>query len=317
MGNKKTSLGTLLLEPHKELANRAHYGTSHVPEKRGNYMITHYSKHLQDCINELEEVYLDQVDEFKEKYIRLFIAWMSAKGSCTSSMITGPSGYNQRRAEKANRSEGKRSEEFHEFPDKFMYRLKKQKIRQDFEDAGLTQVEIDLQKARKDLGNREKLQRVMKAVNKVCRNKSLSEEDKLKGLKDLGFKVQSAYDLIKPNHLGTTGFAGYQLTNNNANIKRLKGRVAELEAKVNAQSDEQIEYRFNIYEGGYIALNYEADRLQVFFDQGKPSDSVRATLKNAPVSLRWSGRYGCWQRKITVNGARCLNDHFSTKISRL
>ena len=87
-------------------------------------------------------------------------------------------------------------------------------------------------------------------------------------------------------------FEPYQLQNNLANIKRMRGRVKELEAKANADTTT------TDYGAFQVVRNIEADRLQIIFD-GKPADDIRAVLKSN--GFRWSPRNGAWQRKLTNN----------------
>jgi hypothetical protein len=80
-------------------------------------------------------------------------------------------------------------------------------------------------------------------------------------------------------------FAPYQLQNNNANIRRLKGRV-ELLAKRPIESKEEMIGEIRVVH------NAEENRLQLFFP-GKPAEPIRAKLKSN--GFRWSHYNGCWQ----------------------
>ena len=50
--------------------------------------------------------------------------------------------------------------------------------------------------------------------------------------------------------------------------------------------------------GVRMVRNFQADRLQLFFD-GKPAAEMIAKLKRA--AFRWSPSQGCWQRQLTGN----------------
>jgi len=89
---------------------------------------------------------------------------------------------------------------------------------------------------------------------------------------------------------------GFGLTNNNANMKRVEGRIKELEAKEVMRNDKpQTEFNF---EGGKIVINYEADRIQIKHDS-KPDSSIIAKLKSN--GFKWSHNNQAWQRQITQN----------------
>lgn len=83
---------------HYKLCYRAHYNTSHTPEKRAADWCASFDADVALAIKYGGNV---------EKLEALFVAWMGAKTRCASSMITGPAGFNVRRNEKANAAEHK------------------------------------------------------------------------------------------------------------------------------------------------------------------------------------------------------------------
>lgn len=136
------------------------------------------------------------------------------------------------------------------------------------------------------LANLEKLQEIMKSSNKIIRSKKLTDEEKIQEMVKLGLSEDGAKEALKPNCFGGLGFAPYQLTNNNANIKRVKDRIKELEKRA---TEETTEEEIN---GIKIVDNVEDNRLQIFF-QGIPAEEIRSTLKHS--GFRWSRYNGCWQ----------------------
>lgn len=88
-------------------------------------------------------------------------------------------------------------------------------------------------------------------------------------------------------------FPTYELTNSNANIKRVKQRIETLEAvKVSKPVEEE-------HDGYTYRENTEAMRVQLQFD-GKPDDETRALLKRN--GFRWAPSLGVWQRQLNDNG---------------
>ena len=84
----------------------------------------------------------------------------------------------------------------------------------------------------------------------------------------------------------------YELTNNSAEIRRVKARIQKLtEAK-------ELGYQGWEFDGGRVVANTENNRLQVFFDE-KPDEEVRAALKGQ--GFRWARSEGAWQRQLTDN----------------
>lgn len=88
-------------------------------------------------------------------------------------------------------------------------------------------------------------------------------------------------------------FPTYELTNSNANIKRVKQRIETLEAVKASKSIEEERDGYTYRE------NAEAMRVQLRFD-GKPDDETRALLKRN--GFRWAPSLGVWQRQLNDNG---------------
>ncbi len=88
-------------------------------------------------------------------------------------------------------------------------------------------------------------------------------------------------------------FPTYELTNSNANIKRVKQRIEALEA---VKASKPIEEE---HDGYTYRENTEAMRVQFHFD-GKPDDETRALLKRN--GFRWAPSQGVWQRQLNDNG---------------
>jgi hypothetical protein len=109
--------------------------------------------------------------------------------------------------------------------------------------------------------------------------------------------------LTPPWTNGPLGFQPYQLSNNSAEIRRLRVRVAELEkraaaveaAACNTAEDPELEAA----DGIRIVENALEQRVQIFFPD-KPSAELRSKLKGR--GFRWAPSAGAWQRQLTANG---------------
>ena len=84
----------------------------------------------------------------------------------------------------------------------------------------------------------------------------------------------------------------WQLVNNNANIRRIRGRIENLKVR---QQDETTTIPF---EGGHICDNVAANRLQIIFDS-KPCQETRESLKTS--GFHWAPSQGAWQRYRSAN----------------
>lgn len=109
------------------------------------------------------------------------------------------------------------------------------------------------------------------------------------------WKEAATRHLLEPDFAGRTGFADYELKNNNAEIRRLRQRIAQLEQA------SQAETKRHVFQGVCeVVENTEENRLQFLFD-GKPPAATRQILKDH--GFRWAPSQEAWQRKLT-NSAR-------------
>ena len=88
-------------------------------------------------------------------------------------------------------------------------------------------------------------------------------------------------------------FPSYLLTNNNANIHRVRQRIEELSHKT--------EFVGWTFPGGEAKVNEAENRLQLIFD-GKPDADTRQALKSE--GFKWAPSQGAWQRQLNQNAIR-------------
>jgi len=139
-------------------------------------------------------------------------------------------------------------------------------------------------------GLREDQER-MKQANKAIRMKDKEKGDAM--LHDMGYTDEQIAQLREPDFCGRIGFPDYMLANNNANIRRLEGRIKSLQ-KTKSQGTQESENKFF-----KVKENVEAMRIQLFFE-GKPEPEVRDILKSN--GFRWAPSVGAWQRQLNNNG---------------
>ena len=142
-----------------------------------------------------------------------------------------------------------------------------------------------LEKLDAKLKDLQAAQDFMKAANKCIRN-----NDREAFLK-LPLATASLWvELTQPRRFGGMGFAGFSLTNNNANIRRIKQRIDELKAQGVKQAIDKTINNVRVFE------NRGANRLQLFFP-GKPPGEIIAKLKGH--GFRWCRSEQAWQRHIS------------------
>ena len=132
----------------------------------------------------------------------------------------------------------------------------------------------------------EKKHALMLAVNKICRNKKFDDSAKIAALVELGLTESAAKEAVHPSESWqSVGFDSYMLSNNSANIRRYKERLANLRVRQERMAAaENSENGVLIQERGYGSVS-------VTFAE-KPEHSVISALKSA--GFRWckSSWYG-------------------------
>lgn len=146
-------------------------------------------------------------------------------------------------------------------------------------------------KLKSKLKTLQEAQERMKSANKII--KKMTDKDLcIKSLIDIGFSEKVAIQALNPMY-GSMGFPSYTLQNNNAEMNRLKKRIAELEA---LEDREAQEVESELYK--YTECKIENRCMFVF--NGKPSDEVRQVLKSN--GFKWSPSRGAWVRQLNANG---------------
>ena len=267
----------------RELAIASGRMVSMDPERWGEHMLDSLESGLAGFLSQLPE---DVRDEYEDKYIAKYKEWLYAQSRCFSQMVTGAGGWNAatiRRHEKTNAAEHAAYERLQAWTEKVIKRCNRQERL-----TGWAEVER-LQSKLEDL---QKSQEMMKAANKIIRDKKLAEVEKVDELVALGFPEEAALRIMDPSHgWWGAGFAPFELSNNNARIKDTEAKIARHTAMA-SQEDESTEYPW-----GTFRVDYQDERYRFIFDQ-IPDEDVRKLLKDH--GFKWSRRNNAWQRQITA-----------------
>jgi Domain of unknown function (DUF3560)/Large polyvalent protein associated domain 29 len=145
-------------------------------------------------------------------------------------------------------------------------------------------------KLKRKIEGAELNQERMKEANKIIKSSKLSTQDKMLWLQENGHEPS----LLAGDYIGRIGYAGYQLSNNNANVRSMKLRLVELKEQL--QRAEQADKEETDYPelGLKVVQNNLENRVQIVFP-GKPSETVRSILK--ANGFKWAPSEGAWQRK--------------------
>ena len=114
------------------------------------------------------------------------------------------------------------------------------------------------------------------------------------------FSEQEARSMMEPDFANRIGFPSYMLQNNNANIKRMEQRIAQLRKAAAEAEAAGGENKSEIYQGVCeVVENFDENRIQIIFE-GKPSAEIRSELKSN--GFRWAPSQSAWQRHLSNAG---------------
>ena len=273
------------LSEYKELAYRSFYWTSFSPDKRAEQTIKEHEEQLNDDL-------LNIPDEQKERYIsnykKYFSAWLSAHSRCASSAITGGSGFNVRRAEKANASEHKRMIEFLEWREKALKAIAKK-------------IEENKPQSVKNSENWERLKaNILSSAATIHGINTGIERGYSKALfvSNIYQKVETyakhgdveivsaAIDEIRKFNETMS----VVITERHKFFKLLE--VAE-NVKATKESNSERENSEITIPGGKVIQNWKENRLQIIFDEKPDYDTIKELKK---WGFKWSPSSMAWQR---------------------
>ncbi len=236
----------------------------------------------------------DELDRLVERYCERLAKWTNEsnanEASCPSIMISGAGNFPVRKKNKQNSRRDTLMREYNDIA----------AILDKIENYGaggfpILASDVDaIEKLKAKIADAERAHQTMKTCNAYYR-----KHKTMKGCEGVSDAVAEQLDASIPTTWYKVPHAGWELTNNLANIKRMKERVEALEREKNAEASEWDTLGLDIT----IVENKEIMRLQVIFD-GKPSASVREVMKGA--AFRWSPSQGAWQRQLTDNARYSL-----------
>jgi hypothetical protein len=125
-------------------------------------------------------------------------------------------------------------------------------------------------------------------------NKAVRSKDPAGKLRQLGVSDAAATRLLKGDELGRKGVPSYKLSNQGANIRRLKARLAELERA--AATDVPEPYT---YGGGSVTWDVDLNRIIVKLPGGELTreDRQRRSARMKSRGFVWADTLGAFVRK--------------------
>lgn len=287
---------------NEEAARRAKMAYSHFDYDEGSATY-YYRKKVDEAYAIAEEAkktveseYHAKIDYYADMYARKlaenFNRRHEIEARVPSVMIAGASNFPVEKKRKQNKALEKSWQEYNEI----------EKLKDKIQSIGRGGIMSDdknaLAKLESKLQQLESAQVKMKAVNAYYR-----KHKTLDGCPDITVEEseQLIANMIKFQQ--DQPYYSFELTNNNANIRRTRQRIEELkrEAERQATADSADKQ----YDGFILRENAEICRIQFIFD-GKPNDETRSLLKS--YGFRWSPKEAAWQRLLNENGRRAAQD---------
>jgi len=279
-----------------EIACDAFRWSSMSPEKRGEQVQTEYVEIMTNFYNQLmtqarndqEREYLEaEALRYKTRYLQYELEYLRARGRCASVLVTGGSNFNVRRNEKANNAERNKSNEFLEWQTRARRAILRSLEKMRTAEAGGPLVVL-----KQDIEAAEKTSELYKTIRARFR-KEHDNGRRVEILKELtGLSGEKLLEFVRENGIDADGLPAFRLTNNNARIRAMRERLAQLEKQESTPTSEKT------FQGGHVVDNAEADRIQIFFDE-RPDAKLCTKLKGR--GFRWSPSSGAWQRYRTAN----------------
>ena len=273
----------------KEMNSFSNYQPGSATAKYRHYVDKAFAL-AQEQKKRVDPMYHEKIDSLLDTYARKLAVNMNhgyeIDARVPSILIAGGSNFPVRQKEKQNAARDSNMQEW-QYIQGLLDKIRSTGmggIRQDDPQA--------IPKLQKKLDGLEKAQETMKAVNAYYRKHGtldgcphLSPEN-IENLKA---------DMASGWHYEKKPFQSWELSNNNAEIRRVRQRIESLTRA------SEVAYVGWEFDGGHVEANRDQGRLQVFFD-GKPEADARQQLKEN--GFRWAPSVGAWQRLLNDNAYR-------------
>lgn len=251
-------------------------------------MVDQAAELAQNQKSRVDPMHHERIDQLLDTYARRLAENMNnsyaIEARVPSILIAGGSNFPVRKKEKQNAARDRNMEDWQDV----------QGILDKIRSTGMGGISADdpqaVAKLEAKLAKLEAAQETMKGVNAYFRKHGTLEGCTLlkpEQIKELQEGMAQSWHLEK-----NKPFQSFELSNNNAEIRRIRGRIEQLK-----QHEEKSFVGWE-FDGGRVEANKTDNRLQIFFDE-KPDDAARAELK--ANGFKWAPSAGAWQRQLNNN----------------
>lgn len=316
------NLQITFVELDNETARRAHMHTSFHPEKRAEQHKASFKQTLESVLNKnkifikceaSKAAFIESFNEWQNQYKKHYENWLTKKGSCISAMITGPANFPTRRAERANIAEQKAGEFLFDWVKYSPTKWIANKVQAAYSTETKEKIRTEhINEYRSELA-RGVISGLKSSIEAVAGRSPYYPQlikdaaaRKIMNLAKAGFKDYAIELLNEYNQKCKEDCNKVIFTPRHKIWKQLES----IEEVKRAKEEEKAQGITDLFSGeGYkVVNNHEAERVQILFDE-KPDEETRTRLKRN--GLKWSPRFGAWQRKNTYNGLRDVKRLFN------
>lgn len=226
-------------------AENAFYGTSMDPVGRGKRARQGYVEHMDAVAAwlaryattpEKERLLRWELERYRLGYLERTRDYLNKHSRVVSAYIAGPSNFPAARMAKRGDSADNAARALLEWSEQQQTRIMRE-LRPEL--TPIMSYDADaVERLEAKIAAAEAHQQRMKQVNAIVRNTKLSNEEKLAqidaipeitaSIAEVHGSGASTAKLLQGDYMGRLGFADYALTNNNANIRRMKERLADI-----------------------------------------------------------------------------------------
>ena len=284
-----------------DLAVSAYRWTSHTPEDRARRDQQSYADDVNGLhaemlkhatTDEQKALVAEEMQRYKENYLKHFGAYLTSHSSVASSMITGPANVPVRQQQKRGQAADNKGDEFLQWREKARAAIERKVLdsrpQSAKDDERWNDLSADIKRSLAEIRaideqgspwNRSSF------VNSIAGKVERLAEAGETALVDRAVAQVREYNDAhrKPAISSRHGFWALP--------EFARQKAEQHDAAISEEPSTIVES-----DGIRIVENKAADRVQIFFP-GKPDDAMRAKLKGE--AWNWSRTEGAWQRKLT------------------
>lgn len=262
---------------------------------------------LKRCLTDAQkEILKSKYNSFLSGIVAYYESYYKNEASCPSVLVSGPANFPTRKKAAQNSRRDSLIQEY-----KRLQALK-DSLKGSFnmslssdDPQALEALKMKLEKLKQQHEKKIRINAYFRK-NKTFKGCPEIPADKMQELEEFAQeKIKSGRD-FQP-------FASYNLTNENAEIKRLENRIQELTTK---QATTLQQWNFN---GGRVEIDKENNRIGVYFDErmnGQQLEELeRSNKDNYLPRLLWSPRFQRWQCQFNEHNLRRLQNSNTFKAS--